>query len=43
MKLTEQQHEKVQNFIRDHRGCTTSDIQRKTRIQCPSGRMVKMR
>lgn len=42
MKLTNQQ-QKVFAYIRDHRGCTTSDIQRDTKIECPSGRIAEMR
>jgi hypothetical protein len=40
--LTKQQ-QKVYAYIRDHRGCTTSDIQRDTKIECPSGRIAEMR
>jgi Helix-turn-helix domain len=42
MKLTKQQA-KVFAYIRDHRGATTSDIQRDTRIGCPSARIAEMR
>lgn len=42
MKLTKQQ-QKVYNFIRDNRGCTTADIQRQTGIECPSGRIAEIR
>jgi hypothetical protein len=42
MKLTKQE-QKVHNYIRDHRGCTTRDIQRDTFISCPSGRITEMR
>lgn len=41
-KLTKQE-QKVFNYIRDHRGCTTKDIQRDLGIECPSARITYMR
>jgi hypothetical protein len=40
--LTNQQR-KVANYIFNHRGCTTKDIQRDTGITCPSGRITEIR
>jgi Helix-turn-helix domain len=42
MNLTKQQR-KVANYIWQHRGCTTKDIQRDTGITCPSGRITELR
>ena len=42
MNLTKQQR-KVANYIYQHRGCTTKDIQRDTGITCPSGRITELR
>lgn len=42
MKLTRQQ-KKVYDYIMENRGCTTSDIQRDTKIECPSARISEMR
>jgi hypothetical protein len=42
MNLTNQQR-KVANYIFNHRGCTTKDIQRDTGITCPSGRITEIR
>jgi hypothetical protein len=42
MKLTPQE-QKVYAYIRDHRGCTTKDIQRDLGIECPSARITYMR
>lgn len=42
MKLTKQE-QKVYNYIRDHLGCTTKDIQRDLGIECPSARITYMR
>jgi hypothetical protein len=46
-KLTKQQ-QKVCNYIRDYRGCTTKDIQANPLqgglgIECPSGRIAELR
>ncbi|WP_126259490.1 hypothetical protein [Bradyrhizobium sp. LVM 105] len=32
----------VRSRLRRPRGCTTSDIQRETKIECPSGRIAEM-
>jgi Helix-turn-helix domain len=40
--LTKQQR-KVANYIWQHPGCTTKDIQRDTGITCPSGRITEIR
>lgn len=42
MTLTKQE-QKVFRYIRDHRGCTTKDIQRELGIECPSARITYMR
>ena len=42
MKLTAQQS-KVANYIYQHRGCTTKDIQRDTGIECPSDRISEIK
>jgi hypothetical protein len=42
MKLTKQE-QKVYNFIRDHRGATTKDIERELGITCPSARITYLR
>jgi hypothetical protein len=42
MNLTPQQR-KVANYIYQHRGCTTKDIQRDTGITCPSGRITEIK
>lgn len=42
MKLTKQQR-KVANYIYNHPGCTTKDIQVDTGITCPSGRITEIR
>ena len=42
MKLTNQQR-RVANYIFQHPGCTTKDIQRETGITCPSGRITEIR
>jgi hypothetical protein len=39
MKLTKQV-QKVFNYIRDHRGCTTRDIQQALFIECTSARIT---
>jgi hypothetical protein len=41
-KLTKQE-QKVFNYIRDHRGCTTRDLQRDLLIECPSARITGLR
>ena len=42
MKLTPQE-QKVYAYIRDHRGCTTRDMQRDLLIECPSARITGLR
>lgn len=42
MSLTPQE-QKVYDYIRDHRGCTTRDIQRDLWIECPSARITGLR
>jgi Helix-turn-helix domain len=42
MKLTKQE-QKVCDYIREHRGCTTRDIQRDLLIECPSARITGLR
>jgi Helix-turn-helix domain len=42
MKLNKQE-QKVYNFIRDHRGATTKDIERELGITCPSARITYLR
>ena len=42
MKLAKQE-QKVFNYIRDKRGCTTRDIQRDLLIECPSARITGLR
>lgn len=41
-KLTKQE-KKVYDYILNHRGCTTHDIQRDSFIECPSARITAMR
>lgn len=38
-----QQQKKVANYIWQHPGCTTKDIQRDTGVTCPSGRITEIR
>ena len=42
MKLTNQQ-QKVYDYIRDHRGCTSHDITRDTFVQKPCARISELR
>lgn len=42
MKLSKQE-KKVYDYIVNHRGCTTRDIQRDLWIECPSARITGLR
>jgi hypothetical protein len=42
MKLTKQER-KVHDYIKAHLGCTTRDMQRDLKIECPSARITGLR